>query len=432
MAMNKKNIKFLGVSSGICAPTARGKIGAELGFDAIRAYALSAKIPESNKQFDARKLFTKNYTYNGISFQTEEIIFAADLYSYIKKKGSFFNDLSPQDKIDGNFEFARHINYAFEIFPKIRDEVKNVLQDKKEVFPFIIAGDHSTAAATISGIVAYLEEKNELLNKDNPPKKLGVLWVDAHVDAHSPYSTPSGNLHGMPVGMVLGLTDNYYTGKALSNREKLLESIRKIKKKTFKGEWNKLLNILNEEGKKEDATPSSRLIEPEQLAFIGIRSYEKHELALLKDENIKYYHLTRKEKVKSGEKATKFGQADLDRKNNELWDKVNPKDKSHLRNIGLEEACQDILYKLKGAGCTDLYVSFDIDSIDGNLVPGTGTPEPYGLKIKEAKRILSYIWKQDIVPLMAMELVEVNPLLDRANKTAKVAFDIIKTLVEHK
>ncbi len=430
--MNKRNIKFLGVSSGICAPTARGRIGAELGFDAIRAYALTTKVPDNDKQFDGRKLFTKNYTYNGLNFQTEEIIFAADLYSYIKKKGSFFNDLSPQDNIDGHFEFARHINYAFEIFPKIRDEVKNVLQDKRELFPFIIAGDHSTAAATISGIVAYLEDKNQYLNKDNPPKKLGVIWVDAHVDAHSPYSTPSGNLHGMPVGMVLGLTTNYHNGRALSKREKLLESIRKIKKKEFKGEWNKLLNILNEEGKKEDATPSSKLIDPDQLAFLGIRSYEKHELALLKQANIKYYHLTRKEKTKTGEKATKFGQADLDRKNNEMWDKVNPRDKSHLRNIGLEDACLDVLYKLKGSGCTDLYVSFDIDSIDATIVPGTGTPEPFGLKTKEAKRILSYLWKQDIVPLIAMEVVEVNPLLDRANKTAKVAFDIIKSLAENK
>jgi arginase family enzyme len=234
------------------------------------------------------------------------------------------------------------------------------------------------------------------------------------------------------VGMVLGLTTNYHNGRALSKREKLLESIRKIKKKEFKGEWNKLLNILNEEGKKEDATPSSKLIDPDQLAFLGIRSYEKHELALLKQANIKYYHLTRKEKTKTAEKATKFGQADLDRKNNEMWDKVNPRDKTHLRNIGLEDACLDILYKLKGSGCTDLYVSFDIDSIDATIVPGTGTPEPFGLKTKEAKRILSYLWKQDIVPLIAMEVVEVNPLLDRANKTAKVAFDIIKSLAENK
>jgi arginase len=63
-------------------------------------------------------------------------------------------------------------------------------------FPLVLGGDHSVAVGTISGIAAYCKRKK---------KKLGVLWVDAHGDLNTPASSPSGNVHGMPLASVLGM-----------------------------------------------------------------------------------------------------------------------------------------------------------------------------------------------------------------------------------
>jgi arginase len=63
-------------------------------------------------------------------------------------------------------------------------------------FPLVLGGDHSIAVGTISGIAAYCKRKR---------KKLGVLWVDAHGDINTPSTSPSGNIHGMPLAAVLGL-----------------------------------------------------------------------------------------------------------------------------------------------------------------------------------------------------------------------------------
>ncbi len=57
-----------------------------------------------------------------------------------------------------------------------------------------MAGDHSTAYGTIAGI-----------KKAYPKKRLGVVWIDAHADLHTPFTTPSGNMHGMPMAMAFGI-----------------------------------------------------------------------------------------------------------------------------------------------------------------------------------------------------------------------------------
>ena len=62
-------------------------------------------------------------------------------------------------------------------------------------FPLILGGDHSIAVGTISGIAAFARRKR---------RKLGVLWVDAHGDLNTPATSPSGNVHGMPLAALLG------------------------------------------------------------------------------------------------------------------------------------------------------------------------------------------------------------------------------------
>lgn len=63
-------------------------------------------------------------------------------------------------------------------------------------FPLVLGGDHSVAVGTVSGIAAQCRKKR---------KKLGLLWVDAHGDINTPQTSPSGNIHGMPLAALLGL-----------------------------------------------------------------------------------------------------------------------------------------------------------------------------------------------------------------------------------
>ena len=70
-------------------------------------------------------------------------------------------------------------------------------------FPLVLGGDHSIAAGTVSGIAAFARRQG---------KRLGLLWVDAHGDINTPESSPSGNIHGMPVATLLGFGPDKLTG----------------------------------------------------------------------------------------------------------------------------------------------------------------------------------------------------------------------------
>lgn len=63
-------------------------------------------------------------------------------------------------------------------------------------FPLCLGGDHSMALGTIAGVSSYCKKRN---------KEMGVIWIDAHADINTDETTPSGNIHGMPVAAALGL-----------------------------------------------------------------------------------------------------------------------------------------------------------------------------------------------------------------------------------
>ena len=88
--------------------------------------------------------------------------------------------------------FAKRIEHVFEQCERVTDAVRTSI--KTNHFPVVLSGDHSSALGTISGIKAA-----------NPYHTLGVIWLDAHADLHSPYTSPSGNIHGMPLAAVLGM-----------------------------------------------------------------------------------------------------------------------------------------------------------------------------------------------------------------------------------
>ncbi|HKC69716.1 MAG TPA: arginase family protein, partial [Bacteroidia bacterium] len=88
-------------------------------------------------------------------------------------------------------DYAKRIKGVFALNERLATEIQKTLT-KENAIPIVLAGDHSSAIGTISGIkMAY------------PDKKVGVIWIDAHADIHSPYTTPSGNMHGMPIACLL-------------------------------------------------------------------------------------------------------------------------------------------------------------------------------------------------------------------------------------
>src|SRR5690606_9940365 len=101
------------------------------------------------------------------------------------------DDINENLRFPSKQEHALQLNHIAQILPKVADKVETTL--KEGHFPLILTGDHSNAAGCITGVKKFIGEK-----------RLGVVWIDAHADLHSPYTTPSGNVHGMPIAMLLG------------------------------------------------------------------------------------------------------------------------------------------------------------------------------------------------------------------------------------
>lgn len=244
---------------------------------------------------------------------------------------------------------AKHINALYKLYQRISKEVGKVL--KRKQFPLILAGDHSTAGGTIAAIkMTY------------PNKRLGVIWIDAHADIHSPYTTPSGNMHGMPVALSLG-EDNMECRKNNPIDETVMF-------------WNKLKNI-------GGICPK---INYNDLVYVGLRDTEAEEDFLIEKHKIK--QLSVKE----------------------------------MREKGISRSAERILKML--SHCDHIYISFDVDSMDPSVSKGTGTPVAKGLTEREAESFTSRLVRSPKV--CCFEMVEVNPTLDKENTMAENAFKILR------
>ena len=91
-------------------------------------------------------------------------------------------------------ENARYLNQIAETCTRTADAVLKTLEDG--MTPLVLGGDHSLAVGTISGVSHFYRRQNQ---------KIGVLWIDAHSDINTPETSPSGNVHGMPLAALLGL-----------------------------------------------------------------------------------------------------------------------------------------------------------------------------------------------------------------------------------
>lgn len=248
---------------------------------------------------------------------------------------------------------AKYIETVFEIEQRVSKVVLDAMN--KDKFPLMLAGDHSTAAGTISGIKTA-----------NPNKRLGVIWIDAHADLHTPYTTPSGNMHGMPLAMVSGVDNLEYKINDLSKKE--IEY------------WSKIKEIGGAEAK----------INIEDIVFVVARDLEKPEMELLKKYQIKNFTT------------------------------------DEVRTIGIAKVAEQALEKL--SACDLIYISFDVDSMDADLSVGTGTPVPHGLSVAEATELNVLLVQNRKV--CAWEMVEVNPTLDTVNMMAENALQVLEATTE--
>lgn len=308
-----KNIKLIEVPSEIGA----GTRGASLGIEAIKIAALD---------------FMSNFF---IHFPSEKIpVENKLLYEPIE---------SP---------YAKRIKGIVSMYDKVGKAVSESI--KGGFFPVVLSGDHSTSGASIAGI-----------KMAKPKSKLGVIWIDAHADLHTPYTTPSGNMHGMPVAIAI-------------NEDNEESAVHELDTET-KRQWDYLKSM----GK---ITPK---VLPEDVVYISLRDFEKEEKYLIDKYEMKV--VTTKE----------------------------------VRSKGPENIVRAVLRYL--SDCTDIYISFDVDSLDSSISKGTGTPVNNGLREREAEDLISKFMQNRKV--CCFEITEVNPTLDKENLMAEIAFNILQRSV---
>lgn len=203
-------------------------------------------------------------------------------------------------------------------------------------FPLVLGGDHSIAIGTIAGAAKHR-------------KRLGLIWFDAHGDLNTRETTPSGNIHGMPLAVSLGYGHP------------------------------DLVNCLG-------FTPK---VQPENVVLIGIRDLDEGERKLIRQLGIRV-----------------FTMHDIDR-------------------LGMGAVMEEAL-EIVTRGTDGVHLSLDLDGLDPKDAPGVGTPVEGGLTYRESHLAMEMLAEANV--LTSAEFVEVNPILDNGNRTAKVAVALIESV----
>ena len=195
--MNKKQFQFFGYGSGFGAGNQDTGVGPDVLFKSEAFYSVCERHEFSNPTMvNAKAAFSQSYP----------------------KIHNFFRVLS--------------------YLEALRNALSTV--DVKKTLPVVIGGDHTQGLGTVAGM-------KQAAGQDS---KLGLIWIDAHLDAHTPQSSPSGNAHGMPLASLMGVGPKQFV--------------------TLGGDYP--------------------LIEPENLIIIGARSFEPEEAELLGRLGVQIYH----------------------------------------------------------------------------------------------------------------------------------------------
>ena len=228
-------------------------------------------------------------------------------------------------------ERVRFLPQIKETCERIAELVARAVEE--EHLPLVLGGDHSVALGTLGGLARAAGRRG------------GVLWLDAHGDLNRPDTSPSGNVHGMPLAAALGLGGPEFESDAF-------------------------------------VLPA---LEARRVVLFGVRSLDQAERELLTELDVLV-----------------FTMSDLDR-------------------TGVEPAMGEALERLDGPGF--VHVSLDLDVLDPEVAPGVGTPVRGGLSYREAHLALELVAESGLAG--SLEVVEVNPILDRENETAKLAVELV-------
>lgn len=225
-------------------------------------------------------------------------------------------------------------NIAAQYFAKLAAQVEESLRQQR--FAAIYGGDHSCAIGTWHGVAdAYAQHG-----------RIGLIWIDAHMDSHTPQTSPSGELHGMPVACLLG-----------------------------KGEAT-LCQV--------GAMRPTLL--PQHVCLIGVRSYEGAEAQLLRQLNVRVYTM---------DDVHRLGMATV-----------------------ISQARAHVMQDTVAYG-----ISIDLDGFDPVDAPGVGSPVVGGLHPEELIDALRPLREDQ--SLVAMEIAELNPVMDLEQRTTALALDLL-------
>jgi len=245
--------------------------------------------------------------------------------------------------------YAKNIEKVLHICEAVCVEVCDALMSGH--FPVLISGDHSSATGTIAGI-----------KKAKPDSRLGIIWVDAHADLHSPYTSFTGNMHGMTLAASLGM----------DNRTCL-----------FRNPDNMTLDFWD---CFKHIGGMSEKIRPSDIVYVTLRDLEEQESHIIEKYDIRNF-------------TTK-----------ELRDK-----KERVLGTLILEYLKD---------CTDIYLSFDTDSLEGSIFKGTGLPVNNGIMPKEAEELIGIILEDPKV--ICFEITELNPRFDVNHVTTNMVYHILE------
>jgi arginase len=198
---------------------------------------------------------------------------------------------------------------------------------------------------TIAGVARHYRKRKE---------KAGLVWFDAHADANTEHTSPTGNIHGMPMAVCLGLGAK------------------------------DLLSIYDAKGP---------MIDGERAAIIGLRSVDIKERANVSQVGIGAFTMR------------------------------------HLDERGMRAVMEAAIQRARN-GTAGIHVSIDLDAVDPEEAPGVGTPSPGGIGYREMHLAMEML--ADTNRVASIELVEVNPVLDRANQTAKLGVELLCSLLGKK
>lgn len=220
---------------------------------------------------------------------------------------------------------------------QLANTVSELVKNKQRFL--VVGGDHTSAIGTWTGVGKALKNKG----------KLGLLWIDAHFDSHTVETSHSKNVHGMPVAALLGYIDSHFA------------------------------NICTEE----------TILPPENICFIGIRSYEIEEKNLLEKLGVKIFYM------------------------------------EEIHQRGLIPVFVDALAHIK-KHTTAFGISIDLDAIDPKEAPGVSCRVSDGIKSKDLYQALNLI--SDDHQFIGAEIVEFNPMLDKQHQTEKVISELTSAM----